>query len=146
MFQSWWGVFLLTMHYVQVGIYSKDTYIKAYKKLCMLLLKRQCLKQTKNKKQQKLLKKLNLNSYTVIFLSFYWFKNYGCVFKHLKKLLLFTYFLLHTISKIRNRTFVHWPNESQRSILYFESRTTLIMLIAPNKVEQGLKNSCGNGN
>lgn len=79
MFQSWWGVFLLTMHYVQVGIYSKDTYIKAYKKLCMLLLKRQCLKQTKNKKQQKLLKKLNLNSYTVIFLSFYWFKNYGCV-------------------------------------------------------------------
>lgn len=49
MFQSWWGVFLLhvTMHYVQVGIYSNDTYIKAYKKLCMLLLKRQCLKPKK---------------------------------------------------------------------------------------------------
>lgn len=95
MFQSWWGVFLLTMHYVQVGIYSNDTYIKAYKKLCMLLLKRQCLKQTKNKKQQKLKKKLNLNSYTVIFLSFYWFKNYGCVFKHLKITVIYLFFASH---------------------------------------------------
>lgn len=48
MFQSGWGVFL-TMRYVQVGMYCNDTYIKAYKKLCIpvILLKRYCLKQNK---------------------------------------------------------------------------------------------------
>lgn len=64
MFQSGWGVFL-TMRYVQVGMYCNDTYIKAYKKLCIpvILLKRYCLKQNKNYKHFEL---IHLYSYIVV--------------------------------------------------------------------------------
>lgn len=113
MFQSWWGVFL-TMHIVQVGMYCNDTYIKAYKKLCIpvILLKRYCLKQNKNYQHFELIHLYSL-IHSCLFL---WFKNYAI--KKMKFFYFFFFLASHYFKDQRQNLYVltKWITEKRATL------------------------------